>query len=207
MIVKKLPSTTNCDVYRIELAKYNLIIKYFGKGLINRKIFKRLKTEYLNIKKETSNFVSVPKTYFIFRLCKNFIIFEEYKGCSIKDIFIRNSGILDSDIRVKCREFIKLLPESIPLDTNPGNIVLSKLNEFSIVDFIPPNPFVSENDPEYDQICRIFPTLDSKYYYDGKKEAYTINANREYRFFYHIDHILTKMVRLKHEERPNNSKN
>ena len=192
---------SNCIVNKaigIENGKrLELIIKRLlpsRETFLNKSLLELVIKDYLFIKTKTENAgIKVPKTYSVERHDKNnnpnLQIIESFEGNSIKDLIRGGENSNNFKYIGEVENFIFQLPEDIPLDIQPGNIVL-KENELKLIDFLPPDPWKYENKSIQNELEKIFPSISKKFDYVGKKECYMNNSQRFTRFIYHFNLIL-----------------
>jgi hypothetical protein len=207
-IERNLKGGYNCIVYKgyydSQNTKKDVVVKVMEAVTGIESLMGTIKNNYLNIReKARREGVVVPVLYdcYILRAdevpikfghCSgwSFIIVESYAGISVKDLIRIENYSMSKTKRIiaECKDFINKLPEDIPLDTNPGNIVYSDINnELSYVDFLPPDPWAYTKDYALRKdMEKIFPTLKNTLDDDFSLNRYFKNVYRWEKFKYYL---------------------
>lgn len=206
-IEKNIRGGSNCTVYKGYYNSPNeekdVVVKVMEASTETRGLMEIIKEDYLNIRERAKRKgVTVPVLYNCFILkeeeipikfkCNkgwSFIIVESYAGISLRDL-IRTEiypTIKTQKIIARCGNFIKKLPEDIPLDTNPGNILYSKIDSrLRYVDFLPPDPWLHIKDIILrKELEKIFPTLKNTLDDTASIDRYFNNIYRWEKFKYY----------------------
>ncbi|HLD51018.1 hypothetical protein A3K34_02210 [candidate division WWE3 bacterium RIFOXYC1_FULL_40_10] len=88
----------------------------------------------------------------------------------------------------RCLDIIKLLPVTIPLDTNPGSFVLNPCNDIVFVDFTPVNPWRYNDTRQQKNHEALFPSIVNEY--SDKHTKYFTPEGRIARFLYHLKNLI-----------------
>ena len=199
--LKQIRGGANCDVYVYTSNGVKRVIKITGNGAIDKEMGRLIIKDYFVIKnKVDSTGIKVPTTQkvYINSQSKAFlVIIETYCGIDLRVILEKKDlTLLYKNNQIKrCINVIKLMPEDVPIDTNPGNFVIDK-NGISFVDFIPPEPWKYKNNKKIqDKLKKIFPTLELPNY-PNKKISYYRNKYRINRLLYHCKKICPEIEKF-----------
>lgn len=196
----RLKGGTYCDVFRYKNKNIDYVIKIFGEGKISKRIGKIIISDYINLKSLLEKLgVKVPKTYKIYYSPASrgeVVIIEQFCGTSLREL-LRDTKISSNKKTGLIKlvlDFMSKMPEGIPLDVNPGNLVVNKKEKVTFVDFIPPEPWkYRDNILIQEELNRIFPKMKTNVY-RNKYKSYHINKYRKERFLYHCNNLLGDVV-------------
>jgi|GEM_PF-2735015 len=192
--VIKMIGGSNCDVYLYTLGEKKYVIKISGNNSIDDKVGTLIMDDYLRVRDrlECSN-ISVPtlrNIYLTSSIRANLVVIEDYCGKSLREILRSELFSVDNKLSFvsKCIDLVSKFPEDIPLDTNPGNLVVHN-SIITFVDFIPPDPWKYNPDSAIGRkLKKIFISLNSSDY-KNKKLSYYSNKFRIRRLMYHCKNI------------------
>lgn len=200
--LKEKKGGLNCYAYLCKFLDEDVVVKICGQRNINKDIGKLIFSDYIHVKSIFEKLgIKVPKTK---KICldseskADFIIIEEYCGVSLFEILYNPEVTLSDKVRYikRCIKFIKIFPENIAIDTNPGNFVVNNRKEISFVDFIPPAQWKYVHKKQIqDQLKRIFPSMRSPDY-RYKKDSYFMNKLRIKRLLFHCNKVCIGIDKL-----------
>ena len=125
--------------------KEYLVLKHYP--INNDVLAKKVWGESLKIRKIlTNNGINVPKIFKI-SITNNITVLEEYLGESILQLYRKSR--LNKNVLRSAEKFLYKIPNEIPVDTNPGNIVIKNDGALFLVDFMPGDPWSFLNSEKF----------------------------------------------------------
>ncbi|MFC1700439.1 hypothetical protein ACFLZ4_02245 [Patescibacteria group bacterium] len=191
--VRSLPKGSNCIADLFYFKGLDVVVKYCGNRSLDTEFGNMIIRDYFDIKKILeSEGIRVPITYDVFldrSKRSNLYIVESYMGRSLKKILKEDKRYINTLVH-KSAAFIKSLPQNVPLDTNPGNIVIDSYGEIAFIDLIPPNQWKYRNTEWELSMSKAFKTTSRDFDYPEKQAAYFSTQGRIKRFCKHINNLL-----------------
>jgi hypothetical protein len=217
--LNKIGGGSNTPIFLIQTNKNKgCIVKQFGFELscspytprLNKCFYEKLFSDYIEIKEIVKKSgVNVPTTidhYYIDDslgynevLSKNMgsstnvrlVVIENYCGRSLTSLVSSNelTSKLEELFYSQCVDVIKIIPNSIEVDTNPSNFTIED-NEVNFVDFMPPKIQQYQQIPE---MVGLFPQIKTRELAREKRRIrrYTTTEGRMERFNYYFSQLKT----------------
>ncbi len=210
-IIGKINGGSNCMVFKLKNCslKRDVVVKLLNLNVCDNDVEKILTNDFNYIRKELiKNNILIPDlinlgfnnkdeidekyNYEINSCAGEFMVIEEvFVGISLREIIRSKNGSEEVINRYidKAIRFVEKLPNTIPLDTNTGNIVFREPYDSAyFVDIIPPDPWKHESDKKLQkQLGLVFPSLKDQNLDKEKMKRYYLTEYRVKKLHYYIE--------------------
>ena len=187
----KISGGTNAEIHLITGGGYKLINKTYSHKKLSIDLGILILHDIIELRKIFSKkHLKTSKIESIAIKDGSFSILEKFCGPSIRDLIRNNHKDVDKHI-AQCIDYIKQIPQNIPVDTNPANFTVYQ-DSIYFVDFTPPYPWKYVTNKEtQNSLQEIFPTLKPRVAdSNGERERvnrYYKTTSRIKKFMFYVD--------------------